>query len=84
MRNTAQHCATVRVCDGILCRMYEYLAPDEVATLLHLTPRELERLTREDVIPHIALPTGDVLYIRSDIDAWVASLRRPQPEVAGA
>jgi predicted site-specific integrase-resolvase len=60
----------------------QYLLPTDLAQLLGATDRQVNAWTRRGIIPHITLPSGDVLYIRSDIDAWLLSLRQPRREEA--
>ncbi|HUE16126.1 MAG TPA: helix-turn-helix domain-containing protein [Planctomycetaceae bacterium] len=52
-----------------------YLRPAGAAQLLGLTDRQLTSLVRRQLIPHITLPTGQLLFDEQDLAQWVATLK---------
>lgn len=53
------------------------LTEAEAGELLRMLPARVVRLTKRGVIPHIALPDGELRYSASDLMEWAASFRRP-------
>ncbi len=53
------------------------LTIDDAAELLVMTPTRIRRLVKAGVLPHLALPEGEVRFTRDDLLAWRRSLRTP-------
>jgi hypothetical protein len=55
------------------------LTPLDVAAWLSLPSRRVEQMARRGEIPSVTLPTGDLVFDRAELVAWLDSLRgRPQ------
>jgi hypothetical protein len=52
------------------------LTTGEVADLLHETIPRIIRQARRGLIPCILLPSGDFVFDRAEIAAWLDSLRK--------
>lgn len=61
----------------------QILNDDDVAGIVRLTARQVRKLARQGDLPHIVLPTGDVRFIRDDINKWIEAQRHPRGEDAG-
>lgn len=58
------------------------LTPDDVGHWLAMTARNVKRLAREGVLPHISLPTGDIVFEPEEISRWVESRKVRSKEAA--
>jgi excisionase family DNA binding protein len=54
----------------------ELLTVDQVADLLALSMARVRRLSRVGVIPHIALPGGELRFDRRDLLTWIQQQKR--------
>jgi len=54
------------------------LSADDAARLLDLTPRAVARLAKRGTIPCVVLPDGEPRFVRTDLAAWVDSLRKTE------
>lgn len=56
----------------------------EAGALLRMPPSRLTRLARRGIVPHIALPDGELRFCAADLLAWAAQYRQPgqPPEAA--
>jgi excisionase family DNA binding protein len=60
------------------------LTPVDVAEWLSLSARQVERMARRGEIPALALPTGDLVFDKSELLMWLDRLRDQPPEVLHA
>lgn len=58
------------------------LIDQEAARLLRMPPARLNRLARENLIPSVQLPDGELRYIEADLWAWVARHRHTEQEAS--
>lgn len=56
----------------------QLLTDSDVADLLKLTSARVLRLAKQDKIPHVVLPTGEVRFIDEDITEWIETQRQPR------
>jgi hypothetical protein len=49
----------------------------EAGHLLRMLPARVQRLARRGIIPHFALPDGELRYSASDLMAWAVKYRQP-------
>jgi hypothetical protein len=52
------------------------LTPVEVGIWLSWPTARVVRAARRGEIPHILLPNGDVMFEKTDLSRWAATLRR--------
>lgn len=52
----------------------------DVADLLKIPTRHVRRYVREGTIPHVVLPNGDVRFLISELERWIAQRKHPQAE----
>ncbi len=47
----------------------------DVGAWLSLTPQQIERLARKNLLPSIRLPNGDLLFDPAELRGWLHTLR---------
>lgn len=47
----------------------------DVADLLNINACKIPSLVRKNMIPHLCLPTGDIVFILEDVIGWAKSFR---------
>lgn len=60
------------------------LTEAEAGELLRMLPARVARLAKRGIIPHIALPDGEMRYCASDLLAWASQYRQPGATVEAA
>ena len=55
----------------------QILSAGEAADRIRMLRSRVLRLARAGVVPHIALPDGEIRFDRDDLDAWVAKHKQP-------
>jgi hypothetical protein len=50
----------------------------DVSRLLGLTTRRVSKLVRDDAIPHLKLPNGEIRFDADDLQEWRDSLKNQQ------
>ena len=55
----------------------QLLTPGEAADRLRMLRSRVLRLARAGIVPHVALPDGEIRFDRHDLDAWVVKHKRP-------
>jgi hypothetical protein len=48
----------------------------EAGDILRMLPSRVSRLARRGIIPHVALPDGELRYLATDLMEWAAQHRR--------
>lgn len=49
---------------------------DEAGEVLRMLPKRVARLARRGVLPHVALPDGELRFLRTDLMAWASGYRK--------
>ncbi len=68
----------------VVCMCNELLKPSQVDSLLRYPNGRSQRLARQGLIPHIALPDGEIRFDPEVIDKWISERSQPEKEPAHA
>jgi predicted DNA-binding transcriptional regulator AlpA len=49
----------------------------DAASILNMSARQVRALARANKIPQVALPSGDLRFVESDLQKWIDSCKRP-------
>jgi predicted site-specific integrase-resolvase len=60
----------------------QLLTDSDVADILQVSTFQVRRYIREDKIPYVVLPNGDVRFLASDICGWLAAMKHGQAKDA--
>ncbi len=58
---------------------HHLLTDSEAGELLRMLPVRVVRLAKRGVIPHVALPDGELRFVAADLLNWAMTYRRPAP-----
>ena len=63
--------------------MFNALLDDlDVASILGISVRKVNKLVREEAIPYVTLPTGEIRFDRDDLSVWLGDLRHTPTEIS--
>ena len=62
----------------------QLLTDSDVAEVLKVPSARVLRLAKQNRIPHVVLPNGEIRFIEQDVVAWIESQRQPIGEVSPA
>jgi predicted DNA-binding transcriptional regulator AlpA len=59
------------------------LTDSEAADILQMPSARLARFAKENEVPHLRLPDGEIRFDLDDLRQWVETLKQPAAAVAG-